>query len=280
VNSQGQTFAVIEGPVEFRMGSPPTEPKPQTDEILHRCVIPRRFALSDKEVTVEQYQKFVKENSMDDHAVNDDVYSPDLKGPLNGVSWYQATAYCNWLSRKENLPEFYVVNERGKYDEGMKIHVDALHGIGYRLPTEAEWEYACRAGAETSRYYGATLDLLGRYSWYITTSQDRAWGCGRLQPNDLGLFDMLGNVFEWCQDRYSSYRTSADSKITDNLNVFDVSDEKSDRLLRGGSFPDRPAYIRSADRLGKRPSSRVINVGFRPARTYPRVGLGLQTNRN
>ena len=120
VNSQGQTLAVIEGPVEFRMGSPPTEPERFSDEILHRRIIPRRFAIATQEVTVEQYQEFVKENPVDDHA-NNDRYSPDPKGPMNGVSWYHAAAYCNWLSRKENLPECYELNDRGQYAEEMKI---------------------------------------------------------------------------------------------------------------------------------------------------------------
>jgi len=268
VNSQGQTFVVIEGPVEFQMGSPPSEPKREIDEILHRCRIPRRFALATKEVTVEQYQEFLKENPAADQAIHD-RYSPDLKGPMNLVNWYHAAAYCNWLSRRENLPESYEPNKRGKYAEGMKIRVDALQRPGYRLPTEAEWEYGCRAGAETSRSYGATLDLLGRYAWYIATSQDRAWPCGSLQPNDLGLFDMLGNLFEWCQDRYLPYRTSYTSMLCDITKTDDVLDENDHRVARGGSFPDRPAYIRSAARLWKQTSGRVINVGFRPSRTYP-----------
>ena len=85
----------------------------------------------------------------------------------------------------------------GQVCRGDEDPADALRRTGYRLPTEAEWEYACRAGAGTSRYYGVEVDLLGRYAWYMATSQDHAWPCGSLLPNDLGLFDMLGNVYEW-----------------------------------------------------------------------------------
>ena len=98
----------------------------------------------------------------------------------------------------------------------MRIKADALKLPGYRLPTEAEWEYACRAGAVTSRYYGLSVDLLGRYAWYLKNAQQRAWPCGSLQPNDLGLFDMLGNVLEWCQEDYQNYRPGSDALSIDS----------------------------------------------------------------
>ena len=82
----------------------------------------------------------------------------------------------------------------------MSIPADVLERTGYRLPTEAEWEYACRAGAVTSRYYGHSIDLLDAYARYQANSKEHAWTCGSLFPNDLGLFDMLGNEYEWCQD--------------------------------------------------------------------------------
>ncbi len=268
VNSQGQTFAVIEGPVEFQMGSPPNEPERLSEEILHRRIIPRRFAIATQEVTVEQYQEFVKENPVKDHA-NNDRYSPDPKGPMNGVRWYHATAYCNWLSRKENLPECYEPNDRGQYAEGMKIRADALQRTGYRLPTEAEWEYGCRAGAGTSRYYGSNVDLLGRYAWYRATSGNRAWACGSLLPNNLGMFDMLGNVNEWCQDRALPYGPGGTSMINDNLNDIEYINDKTARIVRGGSFDDLPAFVRSALRLWNAPSYRNTLYGFRPSRTYP-----------
>ncbi len=88
----------------------------------------------------------------------------------------------------------------------MRIKADALKLKGYRIPTEAEWEYACRAGALTSRYYGNSKILLGHYAWYLDELRrsEPAPRLRRTLPNDLGLFDTLGNVYEWCQDRYGS----------------------------------------------------------------------------
>ena len=114
----------------------------------------------------------------------------------------------------------------------MKIPADVLQRKGYRLPTEAEWEYACRAGAMTSRYYGLSVDLLEQYAWYQANSQDRAWPCGSLLPNDLGLFDMLGNVYEWCQDRETSLPAGEDSSTHDKM----MTSNEDPRLLRGGTF--------------------------------------------
>ncbi|MGO9462634.1 MAG: protein kinase domain-containing protein [Isosphaeraceae bacterium] len=266
INSQGQTFAVIAGPVEFRMGSPPTEPdRWKGTELPHRRIIPRRFAIGFKEVTVEEYQEFVKENPGVDHASND-KYSPDPKGPMNRVSWYHAVAYCNWRSRKESLPECYDPNPLGQYAQEMKIRADALRRTGYRLPTEAEWEYACRAGAGTSRYFGSNVDLLGRYAWYLATSQDRARPCGGLLPNDLGLFDVLGNVWERCHYRARTYRPDRAGVIVDDINMQESVDVY--RLVRGASFDLQPSYLRSADRYWIAKTIGGSSCGFRLARTY------------
>ena len=148
----------------------------------------------------------------------------------------------------------------------MKIRADALGRTGYRLPTEAEWEYACRAGAGTSRYFGVNRDLLGKYAWYQATSQDHAWRCGSLKPNDLGLFDMLGNVIEWCQERPPTYRPDRDGTMLDNITTQEYVN--TDRLLRGGAFYYPPAFVRSAVRDWLAPSLRITYFGFRLARTY------------
>jgi formylglycine-generating enzyme required for sulfatase activity len=262
INREGQTFAVIEGPVEFLMGSPPTEPDHRSPETLHRRRINRRFAIANKEVTVEQYRRF--------RHLEIDQYSPDPDGPMNGPSWYEAAAYCNWLSEQEGLDKgqwCYEPNSEGEYAEGMKIVPDVLERSGYRLPTEAEWEYACRARAVTSRYYGESDELLGHYAWYVQNSRNRAWPCGSLKPNDLGLFDMLGNVYEWCQDESRKY--PQEKPLSEDVNRSSYVNENDPRLLRGGSFTNPPAIVRSAIRNWYAPSNRDTFVGFRPSRTYP-----------
>jgi formylglycine-generating enzyme required for sulfatase activity len=197
-----------------------------------------------------------------------DRYSPDPKGPINGPSWYDAAAFCNWLSDQEGLPKdqwCYLPAENGQYSTGMTIPADGLQRTGYRLPTEAEWEYACRSGTVTSRYHGFSTDLLDGYVRYQVNSKDHAWMCGSLRPNDLGLFDMLGNVHEWVKDEYHAYEAQA---ISDDIKTISHIDE-SPRLLRGGAFSSQPAVVRSAFRVRYAPAYRDADIGFRPSRTYP-----------
>jgi formylglycine-generating enzyme required for sulfatase activity len=277
VNSQGQTFAVIEDPVEFRMGSPPTDTERiAADEPPNRMVIPRCFAIATKEVTVEQFQRFLKlaNISIERYQLAPSFlnkFSPEPQGPWIAPDWYTAAHYCNWLSEQEGLPRdqwCYLPNEAGAYAEGMSIAEGALVRTGYRLPTEVEWEYACRAGAVSSRYYGTSIALLDAYAWYQSTSKEHAWMCGGLLPNDLGLFDMLGNVYEWCQNGNRDSSKGKKGLYRDNISTLLSVYENNSRLLRGGAFSYPPANVRSADRHRFAPSYRNINSGLRLARTY------------
>ena len=112
------------------------------------------------------------------------------------------------------------------------------------------------------------MELLGKYAWYSQNSQDRAWPCGQLLPNELGLFDMLGNVYEWCHEQYYRYPEGEGNTTTDDINILLSINEKNPRLLRGGSFDFHPAVVRSADRVWNAPSDRLADCGFRPSRTY------------
>ena len=269
VNGQGQTFVKIEGPVEFGMGSPLDEPDHDPAETPHRRVIPRRFAIAAKEVSVVEYQRFLRDNPGYGVAQTDlDKYSPELSGPMICVSWFHAAAYCNWLSEQEKIPKdqwCYVYKERQEFEKGMGIRADALQRKGYRLPTEAEWEYACRAGSVTSRYHGLSVELLGAYARYAGSSQEHAWRCGSLLPNDLGLFDLLGNVYEWCQERKYEYYEYQPGRTE---SPGDEAVDDTPRLLRGGAFTFLPAEERSARRVWNVPTDRNFHLGFRPARTY------------
>ena len=186
---------------------------------------------------------------------------------MNRVSWYHAAAYCNWLSRKEKLLECYEPNDQGQFAEGMTIRADALSRTGYRLPTEAEWEYACRSGTGTSRYYGVSVNMLESYAWFLATSPHRAQLCGIRSPNDLGLFDMLGNVCEWCQERALDYEPGK-GVLEDDIHIQLSIIDKYARVIRGGEFNYQPADVRSANRYRDQPSNGNIVGGFRLARTY------------
>jgi formylglycine-generating enzyme required for sulfatase activity len=153
----------------------------------------------------------------------------------------------------------------------MRCAPDYLHRAGYRLPTRAEWEYACRAGAATSRYYGERAELLGRYAWYTKNSQDKGMlPVGSLKPNDLGLFDMYGNAFEWCQDADTDYPIGKADQAT--LDVEDVANAQLmdiiHRTLGGGTFSYPAEVMRSANRYMCPPIAHDRETGLRPARTF------------
>jgi formylglycine-generating enzyme required for sulfatase activity len=191
----------------------------------------------------------------------------NLDLPASSISWYLAAAYSNWMSKKKDLSNdqwCYTVNDDDKYAEGVTIKKwqDEPKLRGYRLPTEAEWEYVCRAGTNTRWSCGESETLLPRFARYDVGYDDVPLPIGSLKPNDWGLFDMHGNVWEWCQD---GYRRESSGDLSVGLTV--LNDES--RVLRGGSFYNHARYGRSAYRNNNSPVDRFAYVGFRLARTYP-----------
>jgi len=246
------------------MGSPPIEPDRFEDETLHRKRIDRSFAIATHEVSRSEYAKF---NPKFEGIT---TYSPSDTCPVVGVHWFDAVAYCNWLSHREGIPEnqwCYLPNDDEEYAESMQIKPNYTELIGYRLPTEAEWEYACRASSTTARYFGHGDKLLDRYVWYLQNAQNQTWPVGSLRPNDLGLFDMLGNAIEWVND--PSIRVGYDvAHIEDNfLEKFLVIENRPERFLRGGSFLDALSDARAAYRNVNRPDVRYSSNGFRTCKT-------------
>jgi len=300
VNGQGQTMVVLPGPAKFNMGSPTDEdgreegPRGPVEERYQKR-IGRSFMMNGKEVTIEQFLRFRPVHKYSE------VHSPDKDWPANRVSWYDAAAYCNWLSEKEGIPpdQWCYVSDAppaacastlgllcsphgpgaflaasalfpGRPDKGanvgwIKLADDYLHREGYRLPSEAEWEYACRAGADTSRYFGETEDLLGEYAWYTKNSRDeKMLRCGTKKPNDFGLFDMLGNAQEWCQEQYVAGLMSYDDQERSCIVL-----DGNLRIMRGCTFLSIPTRVRSANRMWYIPDRHQPIDGFRPVRTLP-----------
>jgi formylglycine-generating enzyme required for sulfatase activity len=158
--------------------------------------------------------------------------------PVETVSWWDAVRFCNALSVRHGLPAAYA-------PDGDGVRWDATAG-GYRLPTEAEWEYACRAGSSGPRY-GPLDDV----AWHRGNSRERIHDVGGKRPNAWGLYDLLGNVWDWCWD------------------VYDAEVYGSYRVLRGGGWFDEHWSCRASVRRRSHPSLRLEDVGFRVARSIP-----------
>ncbi len=285
VTKHGDTMTVVHGPVEFMMGAPRYEPgRDKSDaEAQHRERIPRSFAVSITEVTVGQFQRFLDANpEIKRRAQAAGPRDPTRNGPTLirlqvgddcpqvMMTWFEAAQYCNWLSQQEGIPpEEWCYPALDQIKEGMQLPSDYLHRTGYRLPTDAEWEYACRAGAKTSRFFGSSEELLREYAWYTgSTFNERPWPVGQLKPNDFGLFDMYGNVWEWIQDWYKQYGSESAGQVREDSedSILTVSREH-ERPRRGGSYTYEADFLRSAYRNHYIPDERRDSVGFRIART-------------
>jgi serine/threonine protein kinase/formylglycine-generating enzyme required for sulfatase activity len=264
VNGEGQTFAILPGPADFWMGSPTSEPEriANGEEKLHHVLIPHSLAISTTEVTVEQFKRFLSANpDIVDKFTR--TYGLDRE-PIAYITWFEAAQYCRWLSEREKIPEHQMCYPSLQaIRPGMKLPSDFLARTGYRLPTPGEWEYACRAGSTTSRFFGGATEMLAHYGWYSRNSDLHAWPVGQLKPNDFGLFDMYGNVGEWCQDLNRQLYESAAIPGTKT-----PSGDLSNALCpwRGGSLLSQASRLRSAAVSEMVCSSRGPD-GFRIVRT-------------
>jgi serine/threonine protein kinase/formylglycine-generating enzyme required for sulfatase activity len=224
--------------------------------------VARRFAIAARETTVAEYQRFREGHAVDRHSAQTDDC------PVNEVSWYDAAAYCNWLSRQDGIDRMqwcYEPNDRGEYAAGMRVRPDALTLTGYRLPTAAEWEYACRAGSSTPWSMGEAEDALDRYAWSMRNAGMRSHPVGLLRPNDFGLFDMQGNVWEYCHEESSAQGDATAAAPGEAQVVLD----QSYRVLRGGTYLNDAEGVVSATRNGNSPNHRTGADGFRVVRTMP-----------
>jgi eukaryotic-like serine/threonine-protein kinase len=191
------------------------------------------------------------------------IVSPTGAHPIQQVSWYDALMFCNWLSWKEGHRSRYEkTGQKKKVQISPVVEVECdewrlVDGAdGYHLPTESQWEYACRAGTTTGFAFGEEASRLSRYGVY---SSDRAEPVGGKLCNGWGLFDMHGNVWEWCQDWYGDY---ANGDVHNPVG----SDNGSQRVPRGGCWDSTAWHCQSANRNKFEPSNQSLHLGFRVAR--------------
>ncbi len=223
-----------------------SDPEAYEDETPQHLVRLKAFQLGKTEVTLGQFKQFIQATG-NQPLLNDDFRKyNDTQGdyaPVVQVSWHDAQAFVHWLNQS-----------KPKTDRGV-----------YRLPSEAEWEYAARGGTRTRYYFGEGLDKkFGQYAWYDKNAGDRQRAVGGKKPNAFGLYDMLGNVWEWTEDCWNeSYQGApVDGSAW-------TSGECGKRVVRGGSWFDVPIYLRASVRFGDRADRRINYDGFRVARALP-----------
>jgi formylglycine-generating enzyme required for sulfatase activity len=197
---------------------------------VHRVTISQPFYLGKYEITQAQWEKVIGKNSS--------KFQGDPNLPVENVSWHDTQDFIKKLNAKEG-------------------------GNAYRLPTEAEWEYAARAGTTTAYSFGDDPVLLNQYGWYASNSDNKTHPVGQLKDNPWGLYDMHGNVWEWVEDWY------ADKYPSEPQTDPKGPKEGSVKVLRGGSFFGSPEDLRSAVRVRDWPGGRFRSSGFRCVRVPP-----------
>lgn len=256
----GKSMTVFNKDQIFKMGSPSTENGHTEYEMLHKRKIPRQFAISTHEVTVEEFLKFKKDLFYDKEVAKADDC------PMNSVNWLDALHYCRWLSEQEGIPESEMCFPPiDKFKRNTKLPVDLLERTGYRLPTAGEWEFACRGGTTSSRHFGQSDKHLSEYAWFNVNSDQQSHPIKTLLPNQFGLFDMHGNILEWCQTFYfyEYPKENEQGYVVDKLS----SKRGISRDARGNHFTSPPYLVRSADRDEEVDIARSQVIGFRIART-------------
>jgi len=221
-NDLGMAFVWIE-PGTFMMGSPSSESGRDSDETQHRVTLTKGFYMQTTEVTQGQWKAIMGRNPSKFSSCGDNC-------PVEQVSWNDVQDFIRKLNQRT--------------------------GQTYRLPTEAEWEYACRAGSSTRFCFGDSDSELGNYAWYYDNAGSKTHPVAQKRPNAWGLYDMHGNVWEWCSDWYGDYPSGS---VTDP----EGPSSGSIRVFRGGGWNGFARFCRSAIRYRYEPGVRSFILGFR-----------------
>ncbi len=233
VTETGIEMVLIPGGT-FMMG----DPNGEADEQPVREVTISPFTMDRFEVTQEDFESLMGQNPSK---------SKGADKPVEQLSWFAAVKYCNMRSLREGLEPCYQL-------EPFQCNYEAN---GYRLPTEAEWEYACRAGSATVYSYGDDPRKLSKYAWFEDNANNMTHPVGQKAPNAWGLYDMHGNVLEWCNDSY-------EDAYADKSPVVDPHGPENGEecVLRGGGFVSGAEYCRSAARYSEPPGLADVCFGY------------------
>lgn len=261
-------YVVVPSGELFEMGSPASEPGRVDNETPRKVLIATPYCLKATEVTQGEWQAAMGNNPSY-------FSSCGSTCPAEQLSWWDATAYCNTLSAMEGLAPCYALTGcTGTPGAGDYLCTGAtfagLSCTGYRLPTEAEWEHAARAGTTTATYNGTGTQLecetpnpvLDPIAWFCGSAGSSTMSVAGRQANAWGLYDMLGNVWEWCWDLYGAYPAATETDPTGPATG-------TVRVARGGAWGVMAASVRSAYRSSASPGSRNYALGLRPARSIP-----------
>ena len=235
----------------------------ESDEFLrnnehpqHRVLMSQSIFMGVYPVTQEEFQKIME--------FNPSISTDGLRNPVDSVSWFSAVEFCNKMSDQEDLAHFYELKNVQKRTGGVieKADVGILGGSGYRLPTEAEWEYCCRAGSITPWCFGDQILDVGLHAWFFDNSDGEAHPVGEKKPNAWGLFDMHGNLMEWCNDWYCEFYYQQCNEEDQPMGP----EDGTAKVLRGGAWQFGAEATRSAYRNSSNPETTSSIIGFRVCR--------------
>ena len=263
IDVPGEWVVIFAG--TFTMGSPESEIGRSENETRHEVTLTRNFEIQTTEVTQSQFEEVMEENPSEADGCGANC-------PAEKVSWNQAAVYCNALSDMAGLERCYACHEDGVLVacELFNTLESPYHCLGYRLPTQAEWEYAARADTSTATYNGdievleseecLQSTVLDNIAWYCYNSGDTPHPVAQLEANSWELYDMIGNVHEWCQDWSSSLVTT---DVTDPWGIWDGSH----KFYRGGSYISWSRESRASKMTWNDPHTARPFLGFRPVRS-------------
>ena len=234
----------------FDMGSNSGE---SDEKPIHKVTV-SSFYISKYETTQEEYQNIMGNNPSNFKVSN---------LPVEYVSWFDAIKFCNAKSKKDGLSVAYNETSGELLDSSGNVTTDITKVKGYRLPTEAEWEYSARGGNKSQGYTYSAGNSLEEVAWFSSNSGNKTHEVGTKKANELGIYDMSGNVSEWCTDWYGSnyYENSTD------INPVNTK-SSGNRVNRGGSWLIDPDYLRVGNRTSNTPTGTIYYLGFRLAKTY------------